>query len=414
MQENQQLAIVPQQAMMLPEFSTFEGILSVAKTIADSGMFGCKTPAQAATLMLLAQAEGQHPFAAMRKWHLIDGRPSMKAEAMIAEMKAKTTGGLIWHVRNDSMAGATFFEDRTKIDEDAQKRAAERFVTQWKMDMHKDNPKVQAEATEKLASLSRMGEVTVIRYAMDEFEKGVSSTTKNNEKVLKDNWAKSPRQMLTARVSSEGVRLVASGVVVGIYSTEEEQDMLQDRLMLPSPKKTREDIEKEITKIREQALNASDDDLRKKLLATVAQLQYELEQMEPPATVIDGKLEVVSEPEPKPAKTIPKEEKQTEATEVSETQTTDPFPEPKAEPTKPANSSGLPDEIANHRVEFVALSGIKGKIIGELSAADVKRVKMNWVEKYAEKIASASDGRKTEAKRFLEAFRFHESQGAYK
>jgi hypothetical protein len=40
----------------------------------------------------------------------------------------------------------------------------------------------------------------------------------------KDNWRKYPRQMLRARVVSEGVRTVYPGVCVGVYTPEEVED----------------------------------------------------------------------------------------------------------------------------------------------------------------------------------------------
>src|SRR5207253_3013162 len=40
----------------------------------------------------------------------------------------------------------------------------------------------------------------------------------------KDNWKNYPRQMLTARVISEGIRTVLPGVVAGVYTPEENQD----------------------------------------------------------------------------------------------------------------------------------------------------------------------------------------------
>ena len=44
--------------------------------------------------------------------------------------------------------------------------------------------------------------------------------------IGKDNWKNYPRQMLRARVISEGVRTIYPGVCVGTYTVEEVQDMV--------------------------------------------------------------------------------------------------------------------------------------------------------------------------------------------
>lgn len=70
------------QAHMLP--ANLGEASRIAEYIAESGLFGCKTKEQAFALMLLADAEGLHPAAAARDYHIIDGKPSLKADAMLA------------------------------------------------------------------------------------------------------------------------------------------------------------------------------------------------------------------------------------------------------------------------------------------------------------------------------------------
>jgi len=79
----------------------------MALAFAKSGMFGAKTPEQAMSLLLLAQAEGVHPAIAMRDFDIIQGKPTKKAEAMQRAFLA--AGGTIeWHKYADDGAEATF------------------------------------------------------------------------------------------------------------------------------------------------------------------------------------------------------------------------------------------------------------------------------------------------------------------
>ena len=60
----------------------------MALAVAKSGLFGVKTPDQAMALMLVAQAEGMHPAIAARDYHVINGRPTLRADAMLARIQA--------------------------------------------------------------------------------------------------------------------------------------------------------------------------------------------------------------------------------------------------------------------------------------------------------------------------------------
>lgn len=79
----------------------------MALAFSKSGMFGAKTPDQALSLLLLAQAEGQHPAIAMRDFDVIQGRPAKKAEAMLRSF-LEAGGKVEWHKLNDDGAEATF------------------------------------------------------------------------------------------------------------------------------------------------------------------------------------------------------------------------------------------------------------------------------------------------------------------
>ena len=148
-----------------------QDIEKMATAIAKSGLFGMKTPEQAVALMLIAQAEGMHPAIAARDYHVIQGRPALKADAMLARFQ--TAGGKVsWDVYTDAEVKATFSHP-----------AGGGVTLSW-----------------TLAQATRIG------------------------LAGKDNWKNYPRAMLRARVISEGIRTVYPGCVVGTYTPEEVQD----------------------------------------------------------------------------------------------------------------------------------------------------------------------------------------------
>ena len=151
---------------------TFSDMQRMAQAVAASGLFGTKTPEQALSLMLIAQAEGLHPAIAARDYDIIQGRPSKKSEAMLRSFIAN--GGKVrWHQLDDTTADATF--------------------------SHPAGGEVRIAWDMKRASLA-----------------GLNG---------KDNYKKFPRQMLRARCISEGVRTVCPMATSGMYVPEEVQDM---------------------------------------------------------------------------------------------------------------------------------------------------------------------------------------------
>src|SRR4051812_6945564 len=66
-----------------------------------------KTPEAAVSLMLLCQADGLHPVHAMRRYHVIFGRFSMRADAIQAEFQAR--GGKIKLLERSARRAAAFF-----------------------------------------------------------------------------------------------------------------------------------------------------------------------------------------------------------------------------------------------------------------------------------------------------------------
>lgn len=153
------------------EMTRVDDIYKMAVAVAKSGLFGMKDENQALALMLLAQAEGLHPMRAVQEYHIINGRPALRADAMLARFQ-QAGGRVEWHRLDNECADATF--------------------------SHPSGGSVRIKWT--LEDARRAGLVG---------------------KPGGDNWNKFPRAMLRSRCVSEGIRTVYPGVVAGIYTPEE-------------------------------------------------------------------------------------------------------------------------------------------------------------------------------------------------
>lgn len=98
---------------------------TMARAIAKSGMFGVRDEAQALSLMLLCQAEGLHPVLALRRYHIIEGKPSMRADALQGEFEQ--AGAILWHERTETECSATFFRDKRQVNDASFQRAKLRY-----------------------------------------------------------------------------------------------------------------------------------------------------------------------------------------------------------------------------------------------------------------------------------------------
>ena len=143
-------------------------IREMAEVASKSKMFGFKSTEEAMAIMLLCQAENMHPAIAMRDYHVISGKPTLRADAMLGRFQQ--AGGLVkWEEYTDERVAGTF-------------------------------------------SHPNGGSVTVVWTF--EMAKKIGLTGK-------DNWRNYARAMLRARCVSEGVRTVYPSCVVGVYTPEE-------------------------------------------------------------------------------------------------------------------------------------------------------------------------------------------------
>ena len=148
----------------------------MAKAIAKCGFFGLKDETQVLALMAVAQAEGRHPASVAKDYHIIQNRPALKADAMLARFQS--AGGKVqWVKYTDDVVTGMF--------------------------SHPQGGTLEVSWT--LAQAKAIGLAT------------------------KDNWRLYPRAMLRARVISEGIRSVYPGVIVGEYTPEEVGDFKEVR-----------------------------------------------------------------------------------------------------------------------------------------------------------------------------------------
>jgi hypothetical protein len=150
----------------------FQDVQGMAQAIAKSGLFGMKTPDQALALMLVAQAEGQHPATITQDYDIIQGKAARKTHSVLARFQ-QMGGTVEWHELSDAIADATF--------------------------AHKSGGKLR------------------MTWTFDQAKKaGLTG---------KDNWKNYPRAMLRARCIAEGIRAVYPAALGGMMVSEEAQDL---------------------------------------------------------------------------------------------------------------------------------------------------------------------------------------------
>jgi len=150
----------------------FADMQQMAKAIADSRLFGLTDVNQVLALGMVAQAEG-HAFAtAARDYHVIQGRPALKADAMMARFQA--AGGKVnWEVYTDERVTGSF--------------------------SHPNGGSLSVTWT-----IEQARSIGLVKPG--------------------SGWQKFPRAMLRSRCISEGIRSVYPGSVTGFYSPEEVAD----------------------------------------------------------------------------------------------------------------------------------------------------------------------------------------------
>ena len=171
---------------------TIQEMGSLARAFAQSGFFGFKNDAEAFTLMAIAQANGLHPAKAAERYHIIQGRPAMKADAMLSAFQ-ESGGKVKWLKRTDTEC--------------------------------------------KLWLSHPQGGELEVTWTMERANKaGVTG---------KQTWKQYPTQMLAARCVSEGVRALYPACLCGMYTPEEVADFSKApkaEQAAPAPERTEAEV----------------------------------------------------------------------------------------------------------------------------------------------------------------------------
>lgn len=155
-------------------------VAAMGSFLAKSGMFGCENVEQGNVIALTCMTERMSPLGFKRKFHLVEGNPSMKADYMLGEFR--TRGG---------------------------------------------KHRVLSRTAEKAeVELLAAGDDKWYSFAFTWEEAQLEPFVKNNKGGFKKNWAtpRARKETLWARVISEGVHTLMPEVVAGVYTPEENGD----------------------------------------------------------------------------------------------------------------------------------------------------------------------------------------------
>lgn len=157
---------------------TLPDVIRMGEIASKSGFLGVRNADEAITLMLVAQSEGRHPMTVAKEYHVINGKPALRADAMLARFQL-SGGSVQWKETTDQKVVGVF--------------------------SHPQGGSVEIEWDMERAKTAGLG-------------------PKKDKYGNPNNWMKFPRQMLRARCISEGVRAVYPAVLVGFYTKEEVED----------------------------------------------------------------------------------------------------------------------------------------------------------------------------------------------
>lgn len=159
-----------------------EAIKEIGTFLAQSGMFGCERREQGMVLAMACMTERKSPLEIKRRYHLLNGELSMRADAMLADLRAR--GG------------------KHKI----LSRTADKAAVQITYD----------------------GETQSFTFTWDEAKAEPFVYTRDG-KSIKTNYATpwQRKKMLWARVVSDAVNCMAPEVATGVFTPEELEDTPQ-------------------------------------------------------------------------------------------------------------------------------------------------------------------------------------------
>lgn len=172
-----------------------EAVKVLGAAIFKSGIFNVEKPEIGEVIAMECLAQRKSPLELARTYHFVEGKLAMKADAMLAKYQ-QAGGRVTWVLRTDSEVKAVFHYRESSVE---------------------------------------------IHVTYEEFvRKGV--VFGKDGKTLKHNWKAWPKQMLTARAISEGVRLVAPETAWGTYAVEELSDTETSRRQVATVVSTLDEI----------------------------------------------------------------------------------------------------------------------------------------------------------------------------
>ncbi len=151
-------------------------IEQMGKSFQQSAIMGVNTPGDGAVLALTCMCEGITPLEFAKTYHIINGRPSMRADMMNAKFKA--AGGKI----------------------------------RW-INLGDDHKAAEAEFTYD-------GETLTIKYTIEDARAVVGDKLDKAD----SNWRKDRGAMLRARLITKAIRIMAPELIAGVYTPEELED----------------------------------------------------------------------------------------------------------------------------------------------------------------------------------------------
>lgn len=169
-------AVAKRESVPMP-ISTIADLAQVGQAIAQSGMFGINNPSAGLVVAMTCHSQRISLLEFARTYHVIDGKPSMRADAMLAEFRKR--GGKYAIVENSTTRAAADFEFEGV----------------------------------KFSGV----------YAIEDAQRS-GDCFKGDGKTLKHNWQHRAENMLWARMVSRSVRLLCPEIVAGIYTPEEVED----------------------------------------------------------------------------------------------------------------------------------------------------------------------------------------------
>ena len=177
-------------------------ITDLGKLFHQSQIMGVSTPGDGAVLALTCMCEGITPLEFAKTYHIIKGRPSMKADAMSARFRQ--SGGKV----------------------------------RW-INLGDDGKEAKAE-------FSYDGQTLEIAYTIEDAKKVMGKDDKGKDRIDQpdSNWSKDRGAMLRARLITKAIRIIAPELIAGVYTPDELED--SGAVSTPAPAKDRAARKKEL------------------------------------------------------------------------------------------------------------------------------------------------------------------------